>query len=129
MPDSRPIDGTNIGPILRRESTDRNKVIPYRFLESRKKMYGAPTFAMMDSHTKFLTNLADDHADEMVFDLHEDPGETRDIAGERRSTIDEMRVTLTEFAETCRRSHRGEDYPDDYQPVNSFQEVTGGWKE
>jgi hypothetical protein len=26
------------------------------------------------------------------------------------------------------RTHRGEDYPGPYDPINAFQEITGTWK-
>ena len=38
-----------------------------------------------------------------------------------------MRAALREFIESCRRSHRGDDYAEPFTPTTSWQEVTANW--
>ena len=127
MPDDRPLDGVSLLSLLRGEMETRPTPIPYRFLERREAMFGSPTLAMIDNRYKFLTNLSADGAEELCFDLLEDPGETRNIAPEQRGFCGEMRDRLEAVMASCRKSHFGGDYAEPYEPVNEFQEVTGDW--
>ena len=128
MPDQRPIDGISLMPLMRGEYDHRPQPIPYRFLEREAAMFGSPTLAMMDDRFKFLTNLSNDGAEDMLFDIGADMAESRNIIEEHSETARDMRHRLAEFIESCRRSHEGGDYPEDYHPVNPFQEVTGTWR-
>jgi arylsulfatase A-like enzyme len=127
MPDDRPIDGISLISTLKSKVTDRPRPIPYRFLESREAMFGSPTIAMIDNRFKYLTNFSADHAEDLCFDLLEDPYEVHNIIHEQREFADEMRKQLDRFLNSCRRSHHGLDYAEQFQPLDSFQEVTGGW--
>jgi len=128
MPDGRPIDGISLMPLLRGEMTERPQPIPYRFRDPQKAMFGSPTFAMTDNRYKFLTNFSEDRAEELVFDLVEDPGEQRNIIGHQREFADAMREQLRGLIADLKRSHLGGDYNDpSYEPVNAFQEIWQTW--
>ena len=46
----------------------------------------------------------------MLFDLVEDPGETKDLAAEKPEIVEAMKKTLTQWQASCRSSAAGEDY-------------------
>ncbi len=128
MPDDRPLDGLSLLPLLRNEMKERPSPIPYRFLERQSAMFGSPTLALMGNRYKYLTNLSEDGAEDMMFDVLEDPAETTNLIHEQKGTAELMRGQLEAFMASCRRSHFGADYPELYEPVNDFQEITGTWK-
>jgi arylsulfatase A-like enzyme len=128
MPDDRPLDGLSLLPILRGQIAERPAPIPYRFLETRRAMFGSPTLAMIDNRYKFLTNLSESREEEMCFDLIRDPYETTNLVDRQRDFAEAMRARLELFIASCRESHYGGDYHEPYTPVNTFEAVTGGWK-
>jgi len=127
MPDSRPIDGISLMPLLRGEMTQRPRPIPYRFLAPKRAMFGSPTIGLIDNRYKVLTNLSEDGAEDVCFDSIADPCETRDLVAERPEVVAESRKRLRAFMASCRHSHHGGDYDTPYSPVNDFQEITGKW--
>ncbi len=127
MPDTRPIDGISLIPLIEGRCQERPRPIPYRFLDSEAAMFGAPTLAMIDGRFKFLTNLSEDGAEDMLFDLDADIAETTNIIDREPLRARNMRKELGDFIASCRRSHHGEDYPGTYTPINEFQEITGTW--
>jgi len=127
MPDDRPIDGISLISTLQSKVIDRPHPIPYRFLESKEAMFGSPTIAMIDNRFKYLTNFSGDHAEDLCFDLLEDPYESHNIIHEQQEFAYEMREQLDRFLNSCRRSHHGLDYSEQFQPLDPFQEVTGDW--
>jgi len=38
-----------------------------------------------------------------------------------------MRRFLSDFMASCKKSWAGGDYPEPCEPINAFQEITGGW--
>jgi len=127
LPDDRPIDGVSLIDLFAGKMPQRPRPIPYRFLETYDAMFGSPTIAMIDNRYKYLTNLSASRSEDMCFDLADDPYETTNIVGEQQDFADEMREQLRKFLASCRVSHHGGDYPDIYQPVDHYQEVTGDW--
>ena len=127
MPDSRPIDGISLLPLIEGDMRERPLPIPYRFLERKEAMFGAPTLALMDNGYKFLTNLSEHGSEDMLFDLDGDTRETTNVIAEHPERAHRMRRHLAAFIDSCRRSHHGADYPGSYTPVNRFQEITGTW--
>ena len=125
--DDRPLDGVSLLPLLRNEMEERPSAIPYRFLEGKNAMFGSPTLALMGNRYKYLTNLSEDGAEDMMFDILEDPFETTNLIHEQKETAEQMRAQLEAFMASCRQSHFGADYPEPYEPVNDFQEITGTW--
>lgn len=127
MPDDRPIDGVSLLPLIEGEMQVRPRPIPYRFLESKTTMFGAPTLALVEGRFKFLTNLSEDQTEDMLFDLDADMEEATNLIGSDPGRARRMRRWLGEFIASCRRSHCGADYPLPYEPINVFQEVSGTW--
>ncbi len=127
MPDERPVDGVDLLPLLRGDTGERSKPIPYRFLERRKLIFGSPTIAMIDNRYKYLTNLSGHREEDMCFDLVEDPYETTNVVSDCKEVCGHLRRQLEDFMESCRGSHDGADYPAPYEPVNQFQGITGSW--
>jgi len=128
MPDNRPMDGISLLPFIRSDSQTRPRAIPYRFLEHKNGMFGSPTIGLIDHQWKFLTNLSNDGAEDMLFDLDADMAETADKVKEHPDIAAQMRQQVAEFIASCRLSHHGTDYPTPYTPINTFQEITGTWK-
>ncbi len=126
VPDDRPIDGTDIWPIVSGQSAERDKAIPYRFLEREEQMFGAPTFAWMQGRWKFLTNLDAPGEHDQLYDMESDRGETTNVLGEHLELGQRFRAELAEFVESCRRSHAGADYDEPVDMITPFQEP-GGW--
>lgn len=127
MPDDRPIDGCSLLDLLAGRDEARDKPIPYRFLDTQRAMFGAPTFAWTAGRWKLLTNLSDDGGEDLLFDLVEDRFETVNRIADEPARAAEMRGQVARFMDSCRASHRGEDYREPYAPVNEFQELRG-WK-
>jgi arylsulfatase A-like enzyme len=129
MPDKRPIDGTNLQPLIDGKMKNRPKPIPFWFVKpSKKAMHGSPTLALIDNNFKFLTNLSQDGQEDMLFDLAKDPGEQDNIIADHRGKAAAMRAYLSKWAESCRQSHSGADYSTAFTPVNKFPIITGTWR-
>lgn len=128
MPDARPVDGISLMSLIEGRTAERQRPIPYRFLDSEAAMFGAPTLAMIDGCFKFLTNLSADGSEDMLFNIDADISETTNIMEQERDCARLMREQLSEFIGSCRKSHEGKDYPGAYTPINEFQEITGTWK-
>jgi len=127
MPDDRPLDGISLLPLLRGEAGRRPRPIPYRFLEAKDSMYGSPTFALIDNEHKFLTNLSDDGAEDLLFRLDEDREESRNVLADEPERAQAMRRQVRAFFDSCRASHFGGDYPEPFTTPLPFQETTGAW--
>ena len=128
MPDTRPIDGVNLMPLIRGETEKRTKAIPYRFRATQRRMSGAPTYALIEENYKLLTNLSDP-AEDFMFDLDGDMEETTNIIGEHKNRALNMRNQLITFIKSCSESHGGADYPEPYQPINEFEGIFETWKD
>lgn len=129
-PTDRPLDGIDLGPVLRGEAHNRGTPIPFRFLANRDRMFGSPTFGLIGDDFTFHTNLANDHSDEAWFDPIHDPGQSTNLIDQRGAQADAKREQLAAFLASCRRSHNGHDYADPacFDPVTGFQEP-GAWAE
>jgi arylsulfatase A-like enzyme len=128
VPDDRPIDGTDIWPILSGQTTERDRGIPYRFLERKEQMFGAPSFAWMEGRWKFLSNLDADGEHDQLYDMESDRGETTNVSADHPDLTIRYRTELSEFVESCRRSHAGADYDEPVDMITPFQQP-GGWAE
>jgi len=129
MPDDRPIDGTNLLPLINGKMTVRPKPIPFCFVKpSKKAMHGSPTLALIDNNFKFLTNFSKDGHEDMLFDVAKDPAEKNNILTEYPKKAADLKVKLKKWLESCKKSHSGADYPTPFEPVNRFPEMTGSWR-
>jgi arylsulfatase A-like enzyme len=101
MPDSakRPYDGVSLLPLIRGRMRKRPEPIAF---ESRDQV------SLTDNRFKIYSN--DGGASFELYDLVDDPGETRDIAEERPRTVRRMRKTVENWRASCLASAAGEDY-------------------
>jgi len=127
-PMHRPLDGTNLLPLLQEEQADRDKPIPYRFLCGKTAMFDSPTFAVMEGKWKFLTNLDEEGAFDQLYDLEADRGETVNRIQDHPNLRTRFREFLEAFLTSCRVSHSCEDYDEDIDMITPFQEERG-WRE
>lgn len=125
MPDGRPIDGISLLPLLEDRATERDKPIPYRFLETEESMFGSPTLALTDGRWKLATNLSHNGEEDMLFDIEADRGEKVNLISEHRDRVGVMRKQLADFVDSWRVSHYGGDYAEWYDPINDFEEPDG----
>ena len=123
----RPYDGCNIIPIVKQETSNRDKPIPYRFVERKEKMFGAPTFALIDNDWKFMTHMSEHGQEDILFHISNDQSETRNLIAQEAQRAQNYRNALSEFFHSCKESHYGTDYPHAFQPLHSFQASIGTW--
>ncbi|MFW5683206.1 MAG: sulfatase [Phycisphaeraceae bacterium] len=102
-----PIDGESIMPILRGERSHRQQPIGF---ESQQQL------AFMDNRYKLYSSDAGQTF--ALFDLVEDPAETRDVAGEHPERVTEMTQQLARWRASCRESLAGRDYQAGRKPWN-----------
>ena len=100
-----PIDGESLMPLLQGEASARRMPIGF---ESQKQR------AWMDNRYKLYSD--DDGASFALFDLIEDPAETRDLAEENPERVERMRAALETWRSSCERSRAGADYPGARKP-------------
>jgi arylsulfatase A-like enzyme len=133
MPDDRPIDGVSLLPLFAAvaagKPVERSSAIPYRFVESERAMFGAPTFAAISDRFKLLTNLAaGDESDRQLYDVVVDPYEKDNIIDYYPDEADALQRFVSDKMKSFRESHFGADYGDvSWEPVVEFQEVDQGW--
>ena len=129
LPDSRPIDGISLLPMLRGQNTERYRPIPFRFIDRKDAMFGSPTFGIIDTRYKYLTNFSEDMSEDAIFDLVDDPFEQRNIISLHRDFADEKRRELKDMISDFESSHYGENYNDlSYQPTTPFQGIGEAWR-
>lgn len=125
MPDDRALDGVDLRPIL--AGAERAKPIPFRFAGFKKSLSDSPTLALVGHRYKLLTNLSEDGAEDLCFDIPNDPGEQRNIIAQVPDVARDMRAQLAAFIDSARASHGGADYSAPYAQVTPFLEPTGAW--
>jgi arylsulfatase A-like enzyme len=127
LPGDRPLDGISMLPYLTGEADQRLASIPYRFLDSERKMFGSPTCAWISGKWKFLTNLDGDASRDQLFNLDVDRKEETNCAGQYPVRCAAFRTEIKEWLRSCRNSHAGNDYDTPVDMITPFQEP-GGWK-
>lgn len=128
MPDPRPIDGMDLGPILAGDMTRRTKPIPFWFQHASKAaMHGSPTLALVDDHFKLLTNLSSNANEDMLFDVARDPAEKTNLLASHPKLAAAMKTWIRDWTESCKASHSGADYHTPFRPVDEFPRITGAW--
>ena len=90
-----PIDGVSLLPIIEGKMTKRP--VPIGF-ESSKQV------SLTDNHHKVYSN--DGGKTYLLFDLLEDPGETRDIAAEKPQILQSMKTALDKWRLSCKERNR-----------------------
>ena len=97
--ESRPYDGISLLPLIMGEVTDRP--IPIAF-ESKSQV------ALTDNRYKIYSG--DGGSTYELYDLIEDPTESRNLANQRPDLIAKMAEVLAEWRASCERSNLGLDY-------------------
>lgn len=125
---ARPLDGISLLPLIHGKTTSRPSPLCFRYVQPKNAMFGAPMLAMVEGQYKFLTNLADDSKDDLLFDLVADRGETTNILAQHADLAKSMKTRLRTWIESCRESHYGADYDDpSYKPWNEFAPLSPTW--
>jgi arylsulfatase A-like enzyme len=106
-PDARPIDGVSLLPLIASGAAARPRPLAF---ETTRLTRGSPRLAWIEDRWKLLTNLNEE--EDLLFDLVQDPGETRNLAAACPEESRRMRALLAAWRESCRRSAAGHDYPE-----------------
>ena len=96
--DTRPYDGVSLLPLIEDTMNERPRPIAF---ESKGSV------ALIDNRYKCIYVPGGDYE---LYDIIEDPGEKRDIAAEQPIALENLRVSLNWWRNSCRHSNRGEDY-------------------
>jgi len=96
--DTRPYDGVSLLPLIEDNMKERPRPIAF---ESKGSV------ALIDNRYKCIYVPGGDYE---LYDIVEDPGEKRDIAAEQPFALENLRVGLDWWRNSCRHSYRGEDY-------------------
>ena len=97
----RPYDGVNLMPVLQGKSTERSGFIGFQIPKQQ---------SIVNQKYKLITN------DQKTFELYnslEDPHEKTDLAAKNPQVVEQMKVSLFEWLESCKQSNKGADYHDD----------------
>ena len=94
-----PIDGVSLLPLI--EGTMTERPLPIGF-ESRNQV------SLTDNRYKIYSS--DKGSNYMLFDLLEDPGETKDLAAEKSQIVEAMKTKLDKWRASCKDSLAGKDY-------------------
>jgi arylsulfatase A-like enzyme len=94
-----PIDGVSLMPLIDGRMTERP--VPIAF-ESGNQV------SLTDNRYKIIST--DGGKTYMLFDLIENPGETKDLAAEKPEIVAGMRATLEAWRASCKDSQAGKDY-------------------
>jgi arylsulfatase A-like enzyme len=94
-----PVDGISLLPLIEGRMTKRP--VPIGF-ESRNQV------SLTDNHYKIYSK--DDGKTYMLFDLLEDPGETKDLAAKEPHILKTMKQKLEKWRVSCKESLAGKDY-------------------
>lgn len=100
-----PLDGISLLPLIEAKVTHRPQPIAF---ETRGSTRGSPLLALVENRYKLLTNLGD--GEDMLFDLKQDPGESRNLASAMPQRVEKMKSDLRQWRESCARSNSGADY-------------------
>lgn len=94
-----PIDGVTLLPLINEKMQKRPMPIGFQ---------SAGQLSLTDNRYKIYSR--DKGKTYMLFDLFEDPGETKDLAAEKPQILQSMKATLVKWRESCRDSLAGKDY-------------------
>jgi arylsulfatase A-like enzyme len=94
-----PVDGVSLLPLI--EGRMSKRPVPIGF-ESNKQV------SLTDNRYKIYSK--DGGKNYMLFDLIEDPAESRDIAAEKPQILRSMKATLATWRQSCKNSLEGKDY-------------------
>jgi arylsulfatase A-like enzyme len=119
MPDDRPLDGVSLLPLVEGRMLERPRPIAFEsggqlaLVDNRYKLVRARQRGRKQKGKGQEGQASSRSADEagfMLFDLADDPGETKDLAAEKPEIVGRMKEILLPWRESCKRSLAGEDY-------------------
>lgn len=114
MPDSRPIDGMDMMPIVKGELNIRSKTIPFRTTN---------IAGILKGKYKLLTKSLGGGSDEL-YDLSTDWKESNNLASSSPEIVSELKKEIKEFLNSAEKSHSGKDYgKSGFKPVEKFQKL------
>ncbi len=110
--DQRPLDGESLLPLIRGKRTIRSSPIAFETKGGAGEMLSrnSPHVALIEERFKLLTDFSEDGEEDLLYDLLEDPGETRNLAGTRQDHVSRMKSILSTWRASCARSDSGADY-------------------
>ena len=112
-----PVDGASILPLFKKDLEARAKPIPFRRYEQA---------AWIENNFKLLTlNREKDVFN--LYDLANDPKESRDLKNEQPERLSRMIKAYKAWSEGVDKSYAGEDYPDGFDPATNPRH--GRWTE
>ncbi|NDH07130.1 hypothetical protein EBX93_14620, partial [bacterium] len=113
-----PIDGISLLPMFDGKIKQRPVPIPFETLggTGSNASRGSPRMALVDNQYKLLTDLDEKGSSDMLFDLLDDKGESKNIATQHPDFVKSMKVKLMDFRESCRSSQLGKDYSTKFTP-------------
>ena len=106
MPDDRPIDGTNVLPLLMGEDWTRDKFIP--FASNMQRL--SPSASIIDQGHKLLLWFDSKKEDEL-YALQEDRAEQRNLFAEKPELANALKTKLMTWLTSARNSYEIGDYP------------------
>lgn len=113
MPDSRPLDGQSILPLLKGDRNwKRSKFIPF----ATRLMRIYPEVAMIKDGYKYCGWWRTQKPRHELYNIHADPAEQNNLINQQRDRAMKMRDEYAAWLDTCRKSFQGGDYPEPYQP-------------
>lgn len=100
MPDQRPIDGVSLKRVLEGFTARRSKAIGFQ--SGKQRSYVGQRFKLYSSNAGKTWEL---------YDLIDDPAETRDLANEQANFARSLRYGMDSWIASCKSSDQGRDYP------------------
>ena len=98
----QPQDGQSLLPLLREDMENREKPIPFSFLEQ---------LVIIDNRYKFMW-VGEKNPRYELYDLISDPTESKNLVDTNKEVAETMKKQLLEFKDSLQASIRGEDYPE-----------------
>ena len=96
----QPQDGQSLLPLLRGDMENREKPIPFSFLEQ---------LVIIDNRYKFMW-VGEKNPRYELYDLISDPTESKNLVDTNKQVAETMKQKLLEFKDSLQASIRGEDY-------------------
>ncbi len=112
MPDARPLDGISLLPAIRDGIQERSAPIAFETIGKAGSVNTreSPAIALIDNRYKLLTDFSESGAEDQLFDLQTDPGETTNLAGSEAERVVAMKAALAAWRASCAASDGGADY-------------------
>jgi arylsulfatase A-like enzyme len=106
IPDDRPLDGTDIRPVLKGEDWTRDKLIPFASNMQRN----SPSASIINEEHKLLLWF-DPLKEDELYDLQNDPGETTNLIDQKPELAEKLNQELSDWFNSAHNSYENGDYP------------------